>query len=384
MGQAFSSVKQNQQTEKTTRTIAAAEMGISYYQVAIQEYYESKQSVVNSHVSAIMSQPNAATTKDFKRESTLKMAEELQKMIPIGTTIPAIPVDGHPNAKFTIKNFVAAADPTTTGVNAYKINISFNIVGTEDGKDTTLLAEMFIDLDSILNLPTTNDPNYYFLPNYNNINDPKVTPCNDLSSCKPVYITDPAKSTIDGNNLLSDNLVIYSKEGLTFTGQGNENNNNNIKIHAEKDILVGQNMISQTKMTIETNGNATFQQNLKIDTDSTLLAKQNLRVNQQLDISKQSFVYVGENAYINKLFISSNKMCVNGNLYIDSSKSGDTVDNLIVKGKIYILESGVYKEIPGGNVNSDTFKTKCGTYVPPQFQINWGDKVTPVISDVAY
>ena len=40
MGQAFSSVKQNQMAEKTTRSVAAAEMGISYYQVTIQKLFK--------------------------------------------------------------------------------------------------------------------------------------------------------------------------------------------------------------------------------------------------------------------------------------------------------------------------------------------------------
>ncbi|MGG3469245.1 hypothetical protein ABES02_17430 [Neobacillus pocheonensis] len=380
MGQAFSTTKQNQVVEKRTRSVSAAEMGVSYYQVAIQEMYESKRNTVNSHVSSIMSQPNASTTKDFKREATVKMASELQAMIPTGTSLAPISIEGHPNASFYLKNFVATPDPAT---NSYKVNISFNIVGNEDGKETTLFAEMYMNLDTIINLPTTNDPNSYQLPNYTNIPIP-TTECGTLGTCNPVYVV--GNKGFDGNNLLYDNLTIYTTGDLALTGNGNENNNSVIKIHTDGNILVGKNMNSQTNMLIETNGNATFQQNLKIDTLSKLLVKQNLSVALQFDISNNSFVYVGGNATVQKLTISSSKMCVYGDLKINDSKTVDSSSNLLVLGKVYQMDnSNVYKEVAlQGNMNFDDFKRQCGTYVPPAFQINWGNNVSPIISNVDY
>ncbi|MEH7332699.1 hypothetical protein V7161_08690 [Neobacillus drentensis] len=384
MGQAFSSTKQNQVVEKSTRAVSAAEMGISYYQVAIQKMYESKRDTVNSHVSTIMSQPNATTTKDFKREATLKMASELQALIPSGTSLTPIRVDEHPNASFYLKNFVAAADPAS---NSYKVNISFNIVGNEDGKETTLFAEMYLNLDTIINLPTTDDPNSYQLPNYTNIPKPN-TVCGTLATCNPVYVE--GDKGFDGNNLLSNNQTIYTTGSLTLTGQGNENNTSVIKIHADGNITVGKNMNSQTNMLIETNGNATFQQNLKIDTESKLLVRQNLFVAQQFDISNKSFVYVGGNATVQKLIISASKMCVYGDLKINDSKTVDNPSNLLVLGKVYQWTkiSGndyEYRQVTGeGNMNFDLFKKQCGTYVPPAFQINWGNNVSPIISNVDY
>ncbi|MEH7493474.1 hypothetical protein, partial [Neobacillus niacini] len=46
MGQAFSSVKQNQEVEKNTQSVAISEMGVSYYQVAIQNLFEQKKDEV--------------------------------------------------------------------------------------------------------------------------------------------------------------------------------------------------------------------------------------------------------------------------------------------------------------------------------------------------
>ncbi|WP_066385973.1 type II secretion system protein [Neobacillus mesonae] len=384
MGQALSTTKQNKMIEKKATTVSAAEMGISYYQVEIQKMYESKRSEVNTYVSSIMSHPGASTTTDFKKEATVKMAEKLQSLIPTGTTLAPVQIDDHPNASFYMKDFVATADPAS---DSYKINISFKVIGNEDGKDTTLLTEMYLDLDTIINLPTTNNPNDYLLPTYNNIIKPE-TLCEILEECNPVYTE--ANTSFDGNNLLSSNKTIYTTGTLTLTGQGNENNISDIKIHADGDIIVGKNMNSQTKMQIETNGNATFQQNLKIDIMSKLLVRKNLSVLQQFDITNSSFVYVGENATVQKLNISSSKMCVHGDLKINDSKTVDKPENLIVLGKVYQWTKKTgneyeYKEVVGeGNINLETFKKECGTYVPPAFQINWGNEVSPIISDVDY
>jgi hypothetical protein len=411
MGQAFSSVKQNQVIEKNTRSVAAAEMGISYYQVAIQEMFKKNQEIVNEHVSTIMDfETTDPDTFDFKREATIKMAEQLQGMIPsgtptepinntilIGTPASPIKIDEHPNASFYIKDFVAeeAEENSTT---PYKINISFTVVGTEDGKPTTLFTEMYIDLNTIVDLPTSENPDDYQLPSYNNIAKPRTNVCDSLQEINDkgtkikicdnkLYIEGP--KTLEGNNLFDNDLIIYTTDALTLTGTGNENNNSNINIHAEKDITVGKNMNSQTGLTIETNGNATFLQNLKIDTDSTLLVKENLSVSQQLDISTRSFAYVGGNATVNILKISSDsKMCVYGDLTYSGSITVPTNNDpmtLLVRGDVKKAgETTTRAEDVKYEADPLEFAQQCGTYVPPSFQINWGDRINPVISDVEY
>ena len=131
MGQAFSSTKQNQVVEKTTRSISAAEMGVSYFQVEIQRLFETKQTEVTNIVKGITG-PNPPSTTNIKRIATVKMAEELQKEITI-TNIPGpISIEGHPNANFKIENFSAIPD---TDVTVNIVNISFDILGYEDSKE---------------------------------------------------------------------------------------------------------------------------------------------------------------------------------------------------------------------------------------------------------
>ncbi|NWQ40209.1 hypothetical protein MLOOGBEN_05795 [Bacillus sp. EB106-08-02-XG196] len=419
MGQAFSSVKQNQVVEKTTRSVAAAEMGISYYQVTIQNMFKLNQTTVTEYVRSIMDDETIdSETVDFKRLATEKMAEQLQIMIPvesglpiesikymIGTPTEPIRIDDHPNASYYIKDFKAEAVNAESN-RPYIINISFNVVGTEDGKDTILSTKMFIDLNTIVNLPTTENPDNYQMPSFNNIKKPTTNTCITLA-CNNVVIE--GNADFQGNNELKSFQTIYVTStptqpgNISITGQGNENNITNINIHAEGDIYIGQNMNRQIKLTLETNGNATFGQNLKINSYSNLLVNRNLKVIEGLSIEDHSFAYIGENATVNSLTIqTSSKMCVKGNLNynqnngitVTTKNNDDLPSKLYVSGDVnkyagldannnpkYVIDTAMntlYK------VSSLEFAKQCGTYVPPEFEINWGDRISPVISDVEY
>ncbi|MCL6571833.1 MAG: hypothetical protein K6T88_09135 [Bacillus sp. (in: Bacteria)] len=388
MGQAFSSVKQNQVLEKSSRSVAAAEMGLSYYQVAIQKNFESKQNAVS-----IFIQSNSTLIANFKRHAAIKMAEELQNYFPIGTTQIPIPIEGHPNASFLLKNFVAIADPNPT---SHKVNLSFNIVGTENMKESTLFAKMSIDLDSIINLATVEGSTNYVLPSFNAIVKPTVL-CLTLD-CDTVYIN--GNGGFSGNNNIKDNQTIYTTGTLNFDGSGNENNKTNVKIHADGAITIHKNMNSAANVLIETKDSATFMQNVKISGTSKLLVNKTLTVNQHLELATNSFAYVGGygapvnngigtptfeatiNNHLN--ILSSSKMCVYGDLKADQitvETSSTPPSKLIVFGKIF--EGNLEKNNPNFN-NIDTFKTECGSNLPPEFEIKWGDNVNTIINDVDY
>jgi hypothetical protein len=385
MGQAFSSVKQNQVVEKKSLSVAAAEMGISYYQVEIQKTFESHQQVVSDFIKG-----NSSLITNYRREAAIKMADELQKTFPIGTIQPAISIEGDSDASFFIKDFVSIANPDPT---SHKVNISFNIVGTENNKDTILTAKMTIDLDSIINLATSEDSNNYILPTYETILHPTVE-CKTLE-CDHVYIN--GNGSFSGNNNINDNQTIFTTGSLNLDGNGNENNKTNVQIHSDGAITVHKNMNSAANVVIETKDEATFMQNLKMDGSSKLLIKKKLYVNQNLELANHSFAYVGENSPIagvidaeidnNLDILSSSKMCVYGDLAakkitVDTTaKPGNTPPSkLLVMGKV--TENGVEKI--DYKVNNDTFIKECGSYIPPEFQIKWGDNVNTVINNVDY
>jgi competence protein ComGC len=371
MGQAFSSVKQNQMVEKKSRSVAAAEMGISYYQVAIQKTFESNQQYVSDYI-----KENSSLITNFKREAAKKTAELLQNAT----------IEGPPNAPFLIKNFAAIAD-----ANPYsnKVNISFYMVGTDNSKDTTLFAKMTIDLESITNQATTEDSNNYVLPTYETILKPTVE-CKTLD-CDDVYIN--GNGSFSGNNNIKDNQTIFTTGSLNLDGNGNENNKTNVQIHSDGAITVHQNMNSAANVVIETKDEANFMQNLKISGTSKLLIKKNLHVYQNLELANNSFAYVGENSATlgvidakidnNLDILSSSKMCVYGDLAakkITVDTDSNPPSKLLVLGTV--TENGSEKLIY--KVDIDTFKIECGVYIPPEFQIKWGDNVNTVINNVDY
>ncbi len=369
MGQAFSSVKQNQVVEKKSRSVAAAEMGISYYQVEIQKTFESKQQFVSDYIRA-----NKSLIPNFKREATKKMAIELQNST---ITTP-------PNVPYYMQNFVVNADPNAS---SNIINISVNVVGTDNKNDSTLFAKMSINFDSIINQASVEQINETVLPTFDNIN--LTSGCTTLD-CNNVFIT--GNGNFSGNNNLKDNQTIYTTGYLNLDGNGNENNITNLKIHAEGAVTINKNMNSAANVTIETKDQANFMQNVKISGTSKILVNKTLYVNQNLELAQNSFVYVGGTgtptgtndkvATIdnNLNILSSSKMCVKGNLSAKSI-SVDSTSKLYVQGKVW--ENGVEKFNYSVTSNED-FINKCGSQVPVDFKIKWGDNVNTVINNVDY
>jgi hypothetical protein len=372
MGLAFSSAKQNEVVDQKSQSVAAAEMGIAYYQVEIQRMFESKQAVVNKHVIDLMKLPTSSTT-NFKREATTKMASELQSMILVGSRPAPIPIEGHSNAAFSIENFTAIPDPIVT---SNKIIISFDIIGNEEGKLTRLKAKMTIDLDTITN-QAAGTTNGYILPSNTKIPIPKVPECKTLS-CNPVYIKGNSNFP-SGNNQLKNGHTIYTTGTITLNGNGNENGKSGLRIHAEDGIYIGKNMNNTANAVIETNGEAKFMQNLKLYSKSELFA-QKLYVNHNLELF-DSKVYIGaDGATIlgPQLKIDSlSKMCVLGNL--NATLSGIATNNLIVHGLVNGQENSSYRE-----KDLNLFKAKCGTQVLSEFAIKWDNSTETVINNVDY
>ncbi|MGF6948237.1 competence protein ComGC [Neobacillus sp. B4I6] len=373
MGQAFSSVKQNQVVEKKSRSVAAAEAGISYYQVEVQKTFESKQQLVSDYI-----KDRPALIQDFKKEAAKKMAEVLQ-----GT-----PITTPTNAPYRMSNYVVTADPVQS---SSKVIISFNVVGSDNGKESTLITKMTIDFASIINLATLDTNNNYALPTFETV---KLTSGCTTLACNEVYIN--GNGDFSGNNNINDNQTIFTTGTLTFDGNGNENNITNVKIHSDGAFTNNKNMNSAANVIIETKGDAKFMQNVKISGTSKILVNKTLDVDQNLELANNSFVYVGGTdapttdinykiaTIDNNLNIfSSSKMCVKGNLsakMIDVASSSNPPSKLYVLGKVW--EDGTLKT--NYTVDIDTFTRECGSLIPPEFKIKWGDNVNTIINSVEY
>lgn len=109
-----------------------------------------------------------------------------------------------------------------------------------------------------------------------------------------------------------------------------------------------------------------------------------------------SFLYVGQDAYVNKLTVTNNsKMCINRNLFVYSYNNFSVASNsLFVKGTVnkWDLVSGngkdkVYGWVPVsglGGTTDDVFLAQCGSSVPASYQINWPNEITTTIDIVDY
>ncbi|MFB5194749.1 hypothetical protein ACE198_07425 [Neobacillus sp. KR4-4] len=373
MGQAFSSVKQNQVVEKKSRSVAAAEAGISNYQVEIQKTFESEQQTVSDY---IRDRPLLQDENKFKNEAAKKMAEVLQGKI----------ISTPTNAPYRMSNYIVTSDPDPS---SSKVIISFNVIGNDNSKETTLFTKMTIDFASIIDQRTIDTSNTYAMPKFDTVKPTSTSECTTLD-CDNVYINGNGNFT--GNNNIRDNQTIYTTGALTFDGNGNENNITNVKIHSDGAFINNKNMNSASNVIIETKDGAKFMQNVKISGTSKILVNKTLYVNQHLELADHSFVFVGgadapttdvnyKSATIdnNLNILSSSKMCVNGNLAA-KKVDVDSTSKLYVLGKVW--ENGSIKT--EYTVDLNTFTRECGSLIPPEFNIKWGDNVNTIINSVDY
>ncbi|MBS4215468.1 type II secretion system GspH family protein [Neobacillus rhizophilus] len=385
MGQAANSIKQNKIVEEKSNSVAAAEMGITYYQVAIQDAFESQQDDVTRILSGSLN--GNSSNETVRKEAAKTVASLLQSVFQAGDTQP---VEGIP-ANFTLSNFSAAPYPSP---NEHKVKITFNVVGTENSgtiKSTKLFAEMALDLGSISNDGLSAPPSGYLLPTYNTVSEPEIK-CLSLTStgCNGIVVNGNYEVPKINGTKISDKIIYSNDTSGSLTLNSNANNSSKLHVHSEGPIIVDSNMNSSSSLIIETNSNAKFEGQLKVDTESKLYIAKSLLNNSDKNNGNHltldnSYTYIGEDAYLTSLdVLSHSTMCVHRNLYIDKSKYVDSSSKLLVLGTIFLLDKGIYREVSGGKVSQDEFNRECGSKLPPNLSINWGNNIYTNVSDVDY
>lgn len=369
-GQSFSSVKQNQVSEKSSQSVALAEMGINYYKAFIQKTYEDKKIDVSNTVQQTLNQNN--TTDDIRALAASAMSSDIQQQI--SSTKPVHqPIDDNPNATYTLTSF-------TPVVNLNKITITYSVFGTVGSADTgkTLTAVITIDLSKIV-------PKILPSQKFNKIpilNQQNAT-CTDISNsqCTNILVAGMDFST-NINHL--DNKTIYSTDYLKIDGNAN---NSNVNIHSDGPLTIGGNMNHLTDSIVETNDSATFNKNLTIDSSkplipSYLLVNKDLSVSNHLTLNNVTYSYIEGNANIGDLDISSfSKMCVQGNLTVnnDITKKVDQ-SNLLVYGNVTSNNTSISTY----TVSAGKFISNCGSIIPLQLIFDWGGSNNVIVTSVIY
>ncbi|MFZ7945575.1 hypothetical protein [Neobacillus sp. 19] len=337
MGQAFSSAKQNQVVEKSSQSVALAEMGITYYQVAVQNVYAAKIATINDEVKKQIADDrlkgSLKSNDEYVKLGVSKMKEAIK--LGIASEKSKVIIDGKPNSSYSISEINYFEDTKEN-------KILLKVVGNENGKTTTLSTEMnFAPIISGLNNSSGSD---YIAPTFNSIlepkpNDPKFPNyCKDPSSigaCGSISVSSPTKSFTDKLNNTSTK-TIFSVGDLTFDTPANANNMTLMNIHSDKSITIGGNVQNANKVAIEAMGNLTVLGQLSL-TQSTVYVKGNAT------ITKQLFLYSGS------------KMCVKGSF---------SAQKVHYKGGILVVK---------GSMSDSDWAKACG--IPPSVNLEWSDKV---------
>ncbi|MGN7399838.1 type II secretion system protein [Cytobacillus praedii] len=392
MGQAANSIKQNKVIETKSQSVALAEMGVTYFQLAVQNVFKSNQQ-------SIIAQVKEARNRDIKNGIFKADDEYIQYAIVLmieqfksKLKQTSISIDEKPNAKFNIQ--YSENDIHSSGK---EIMITFNSVGTENDKSTTIGTTMTIDFSNLMSSDGKGEENNggqdLKLPSGNDIADPgnlKICSQSQSDFTNTVCQINGSK-TFDQNDKLDFDKSIFKVTGalhfqnmnnkdmndstLYILGSmttGNMNSLNNSKIHVDGAANFGHfNGNGLTDSIIEIGGNASFD-NMKLLRSTIYVDKYKANFG-QINGMNDSKIFVNSDAVIKGLDIGSNSIvCINGYLKIENNFNNNS------NSKVYAKNSNNNNVIKGDEAFKDG--GACSRNTGPS--ISWGDP--SIVADYDY
>ncbi|MGM0900251.1 MAG: hypothetical protein ACQEXB_03890 [Bacillota bacterium] len=419
-GQAFNTVKQNQLIEKNSQSVALAEMGVTYYEKAIQNvYYANITDIINdiaelrqkqtdkllekeeefqkldAEVQQLYLEGNGLDNNDFIKIARNRMerklicainptgcsAEDLSsEMILLNQTVKdKIDSEFEINMKEGLGNLIFSEG------NAI-IKSDFISTGEEKGDQTSIGALLKMDFSDIIPGNTIRDP------------DPNGTfpNCDTFSSKFPDFTNTECQfigNKVFANNdkLKFDNSTVKVNGDFTFENLNNENVNSTLYVDGD---LTTNNMTSFQTLNLHVTGDASFgnftgtglsKSIIEIDGTTNF---SNVKLNESdIYISSLSStlpnlgkiismvgssIYVNSGAIFDDIDIGSNStICVNGPLTFVNT-NGNT-SKISGEGKVYATSSTDPKVI----TNTDLFKSECTKFA-------WGNATFTAEYDYHY
>ncbi|PFA67282.1 hypothetical protein CN378_10560 [Bacillus sp. AFS015802] len=368
MSQSFTSVKQNKVVEKNNQSVALAEMGVSFYQLAVRNAYLSNQENIVSRVKEMMAadrRNRIEKSQDYYTGRVVSLMTQAMRTS-LESEQTSLTIEDRENTSYSIQ----AVNISSQGND---IIISFTSLGTQENETSTLSAEMTIPIKDVgltegggeSDTSTT-----YSLPDFTHIKKPSdlAGKCKNppliYDSCSEILVDGSASFSQNHNQL--ENKLIYTTGALQLTG--NANNMSHTQIHTEGSMSLGKNMNGAEDIFLEVKGALSVGGQLRMDRSNVQVGG-SMSVDGHLEVEDQSFVYVGGSAGISKhLSISANsKMCVGGDL---------NADQLDIDGKLYVKGSvnGKIKSGEPVKVNQTDFEKYCGTLDSSKdLSIKWGE-----------
>ncbi|XXM71492.1 pilus assembly PilX N-terminal domain-containing protein [Lysinibacillus sphaericus] len=304
----FNNAKQSRKVEKNYQAVAAAEMGIPYYQTSIIHALEKSRDAVLAEISQ-----NKNTAYDKEKIFNLMITK-------LPTFLKEETVQVGEGASFELKRKITSAEDTALFI---EITSTGRKEVNESREDFTLLAETVIPLTIT---PAKKADGSFTGDFLKKIPQPTVgsdckNPATLNNKCEKVLLT--TSKTYSGNNMKIQKDVIFSLNDLTLTG--NNNNLENSRIHVDGQLIIGKNMNNANNVILEVGRNAIFSGHLDLEGNSEVYIGGDMKVGKHLNVS------------------SGSKVCVAGKLDV----SGHTN----IAGKIYIKdqnEEEFYLNCAGG------------------------------------
>lgn len=385
MGQAVNSVKQNQIVDVSSQSVSVAEMGVSYYQVAVKNAFLTKKLEYDNEI---------RTTSLTEEQIATGIVDAIKAVLPNGTKTT---VDGKSDSlsdTYYIIDGVSVVNPT--GI----VDINFLVKGIKGTKETILNSEMSINLKDMkitygTDIPQL--PGYIGITQPTNISSACIDPPDNYDfkdgECPDGILltkTDPEYT----KNFQKFNGTVYATDStgtLTLSGVGNKSS---LKIHAPSLTLEGvQNNV--TNVTIEVKEDLTFGGHFDA-TASSLYVGGDVNVHGKFELhdnlDKMYYTFIRGSLTLDKnqnlLIGTNNTVCVKdtvtatqmpdikGTLFLSKGKINFPVDqSYFTNGKIKYIE-----DLPATEVRSH-----CGnTFDGPDDYIDWGEHAQTNVDKVDY
>lgn len=403
-GQAFNTVKQNQVIEKDSQSVALAEMGVTYYEKAIQNvYYANITDIINA-IASIRQKQTDGLLADTNGEEFQKLDAEVKQLYlegneldnndfikiarnrmqrkiicalnPTGCSAEDLPpemillsqtVKDKAESEFEINKKDGLANLIFSEGDAL-IKSDFISTGEEKGEQTSIGALLKMDFSDIIPGNTIKDPDPNgILPN-----------CDTFSSKFPDFTNTECQFTrnpmfTNNDKLKFDNSTVKVNADFTFENLNNENVNSTLYVDGN---LTTSNMTSFQTLNLHVTGDASFGNftgtglsKSIIEIDGTTKF-QNVKLNESdIYISNlsstlpnlgkiiemiSSSIYVNSGAIFDDIAIGENStICVNGPLTFVNTNG--TTSKISGSGKVYAKSSSDSNVI----TNPDLFKSEC-------------------------
>jgi hypothetical protein len=417
---AFNSVKQTQKVEKTSQSVALAEMGVSYLDVAIQEIFKNTKIDIEGKVARqeLISVPQVIDYMKSSLKSGIKNITPEQidtnssySIVKDDDKIEIIAIGNLLKIKVNVTGTRVNPNSTEDAVSTLFVEMAINnlgdinIIKSDDATAPEITFGQVTRPDVAVAAECTNPLSFANIgqSNGNNGNGNNGNTNNNII-CADVIIDQPVGGikTYTGQNDVNVEKV-YSTVGLNFTG--NLNNRSGLEMYAIS-LQLGSNFNNPKDVVVETKHNLTIGSNVQNTNHTSFYVGGILDINGHLDLEDSSKVFIrGKrtpteittntiskiNGHLN--ILSGSRMCVNGDLKVKNELTVPEQYGLIIKGKVYDFSTPA-QEKEHANIyyvteatDKEWLKTMCGNTFDEASTLNsieWGNLTNAVINDVTY